>query len=689
MAYKPKKLDDKQLVSACQRRLDRASRFGESKLSRERKEIEGYYNGDYPVQTRDDDSSYVSLDVTNAVDAMTAQLLETFGAGSDIVTFKAQLAADTILARIATAYTEYQIFSLNNGLEIFSDVIHSGLKNRVSIAHVYWEPNVLETEHEVAGVPEEQWNELLNQPGIEPAGVPEMGMDEMTGQPTYSGKVKRTRNVGQVRIDPIPPEEFSVASRTKDLRRASYLNRRQILTLGDLVAAGHDPDIVYSIKGNGGDDLDMNQEAQARRNRTDDSFMTYMDEGEDEASREVTVDEDFIRIDKEGLGFQKIWHVIRVGDVLLKAEIVERLPFVLFRPIPLPFTFWGDCFAKRAIGAAKSKTQMMRGALNVTARASIPRFTVVKGALSNPRELVDPRPGGVVNINKAGAVEPLGQPPLPPQTFQVMQQADMDREDNTGISRLSQGLNKDAVSSQNSANMVEQLTTNSQVRQKIIARHFAMQFVKELYLEVYALCIENETDERIFEVAGEFVKVTPAEWAERKDVTVDMSLGYGDRERAANDLFALHKELSSDPSMARMYGEKRKYAVVKKALETRGWKDVNTFLDNPDDLPEPQQDPKVLAELEKLKKETEVMERKVAVHEQQFQFNAQLEQMKIGIQKQMDEMKLMLATRDEDRKDKLAEAKMDLDTAEFELTAANFASPDVERKATAILSPNA
>src|SRR3546814_12761821 len=93
---------------------------------------------------------------------------------------------------------------------------------------------------------------------------------------------------------------------------------------------------------------------------------------------------------------------------------------------------------------------------------------------------------------------------------------DSDREDTTGISRLSRGLDKKALSHQNSAGLVEQLTSNSQGRTKIIARNFALQFVSQLYLKVYQLVIENETEEKIIEIAGNFVPVTPAQWRSRR-----------------------------------------------------------------------------------------------------------------------------------------------------------------------------
>ena len=88
--------------------------------------------------------------------------------------------------------------------------------------------------------------------------------------------------------------------------------------------------------------------------------------------------------------------------------------------------------------------------------------------------------------------------------------------------------------------MVEQLATMSQQRQKIIARCFANNFVKPLFYEIYRLCVENETQERIFEVAGDYVAVDPASWVEQRDVVVELKLGYGEQDREAQKMMQLH-----------------------------------------------------------------------------------------------------------------------------------------------------
>ena len=55
---------------------------------------------------------------------------------------------------------------------------------------------------------------------------------------------------------------------------------------------------------------------------------------------------------------------------------------------------------------------------------------------------------------------PMPQQPLNPYVFQTLQLLQENLEENTGVSSLSTGMNKDAVSKQNSAALVEQLATS-------------------------------------------------------------------------------------------------------------------------------------------------------------------------------------------------------------------------------------
>jgi len=310
-----------------------------------------------------------------------------------------------------------------------------------------------------------------------------------------------------------------------------------------------------------------------------------------------------------------------------------------------------------------------------------PRYTVVKGGLTNPRELIDNRVGGIVNISRPDAIAPMPQSSLNPFIFQTIQMLDEDKEDTTGVSKISQGLNKDALSQQNSAAMVEQLATMSQQRQKIIARNFAVQFVKPLYSLVYELVCENESQERIVELSGSYVACDPRKWREKRDVAVELHLGYGEQEKEAQKYLALHTLMTSDPNLSKMYQQQNQYELASKIMELSGIKEVGNYLTNPQSLPEEGPDPAVEMQMQMAQKQLELQERQTALAETKAQVEAQISQMKIELEKAKVENTHAIQSDNLDLKEEQLRHKKLIDSAELVLA-------QQADEITAIASPN-
>jgi hypothetical protein len=311
--------------------------------------------------------------------------------------------------------------------------------------------------------------------------------------------------------------------------------------------------------------------------------------------------------------------------------------------------------------------------LDHTVITNNPRMMVVKGALQNPKELLENRVGGLVNVNRPDGLLPLPQAGLNPFVFQTIQLLDEDKEEVTGVSKLSQGMNKDAVSKQNSAAMMENLVSLSQQREKIIARNFANHFIKPLYLEVYRLVIAHEKKQKVMRVAGNFVPVNPQEWAEEVTCTVELKLGYGEQQMEAQKYMGVHAFLAQDPANARTYTEANRFAMQTKILEKMGIKDANLFLTDPKQLPPAQPDPFKV-------KEMQLEERKVATQESLAettakkvdataaleQMRAQLERMQIQVQEMEKNRALDIKEFAETSKAALAIRELDLVEKEME-----------------------
>lgn len=673
---KYKKMSDQEILVAIEKGVKESVGYHDSKLSRERQDVLEYFHGERPKPQHAGNSKYVSMDVYDAVESSKAVLLETFAAGSQIVDFTPQGPEDVIPARVATLYTDYVIHRQNNGYQIFSDIITDGLLARVGVAKVYWDKRETRTEEEFEGLTTEEFDALLTQPDIE---IDEYEVDDSG---LVSGAVYRIKDTSQVCIEPIPPEQFLISNRAKSITDAAFVAHRVEKTKSELVEDGYDRKIVEKLYDS--EEALYQEEKDARFSEMDDNSVGVDDDFQDQ-TKKVTVYEVYINLDTEGTGVAKLYKIIKAGNYILDREEVDRRPFIPFVPLPIPHSFYGSNFAKKIIPIQNARTVLMRGILDHTVITNNPRYQVVKGSLINPRELLDNRIGGVVNVTRPDGISPLMQASLNPFVFQTIQLLDEDKEDTTGISKLSQGLNKDAVSKQNSGAMVEQLVGLSQQRQKIIARNFANHFLIPLYLEVYRLVIENEDKQKIVELAGEWMEITPSRWSERLDVQVALKLGYGEQENEAKKYLALHQMLTSDPGIQPMYGIEQRYNMLRSFFESSGVKNVNDFLIPPQNIEPPQPDPVQMMQMEMQKKQMELQERQVMVAEAKAANDAKIDQMSQDMLRMKTMIDLMVKQREIERKEFDSTSRAEIAKTELDMLKANDPS---ETKQTQIISPN-
>jgi hypothetical protein len=652
--------------------------YYDSKLSNERKEVIDYYHGTKPNQFHSGSSKYISMDVYDAVESMKAVLLETFAAGNQIVRFAPQGEDDVQLAQVATDYCDYVVFRQNPGYQIFSTVITDGLLARVGVAKVYWEKNIEMVEEEFSSLTDDELDTIYASDDFEDVDA---DRDEDTF--LWSGTVSRKVNRSQVRIDPVPPEEFLVTPQATSLQDAQFVAHRTRKTLSELIKEGYDKKLVDSISAGDNSELTMDPEVLARFEEIGADRLNL--NGELQAqTREVIVYECYVYIDMEGDGIAKLYKVTKAGSVILDYERVDRKPFVHFTPLPIPHSFYGSNYAYKVIPTQNARTALVRGIIDHTMITNNPRMMVVKGALSNPKELIENRLGGIVNVSRPDGLAPLPQSSLNPFVFQTVQLLDEDKEEATGVSKLSQGLNKDAVSKQNSQAMVENLVSLSMQREKILARNFAYQFLTQLYLEVYRLVTANEREEKVLQIAGNFTRMYPSTWDERSDVMVEMKLGYGESEAEANKFLAYHQMMSQDPQMAPMYQAQNKYNVIRTILDKSGIKNTNDFITPPDQIPPPQPDPMAMKQMELQERQVASQEASVQAQVMKVQTTAEMQAMKIELDRMKFELDQFKAERDLERKEFDSTSRAAIAAEEVQM--AKTISGDNKK---AIISPNA
>ncbi|GAB5503424.1 portal protein [Pyruvatibacter sp.] len=649
---KNKAMAEEELVALLRRGIQEAVNYDNTNLSRERREHLDYYDGTLPKPLHKGDSKYVSQDVYDAVETLKAQLVEVFTGNRKPVRFAPEGDDDFQQALYATTAVTTTIQRLNPFYDISLDVIHDGLMNRNGIVKTYWDANEETVADDYENLTEDELDAILAEPDVVDLESISLNDDETA----FDATVIRQTSKQQVRIAPTPSEEFLISPNAKCLDTAELLAHRMKTTRSDLRKEGYPEHLINKI--GGGDEWSREDEPEyAERHKETSDLSDEFDESGQDALAPVTLYEVYRKIDMDGSGVARYWKITMAGQVILDKEETDGHPFIDFAPLRSPHRFWGNAFVKKVIPTQNARTYLTRSIINHALITNNPRWQVTKGGLVNFKEMTDNRLGGIVNVTRPDALSALPQPGLNPFVFQTISMLDEDKEETTGISRLSQGLNKDAISKQNSKDMVDSLVSNSQQRQKIMARNFA-EFLRKLYLRVYKLLIENADEEMMLEIAGEYIPVNPSSWSTRKDLIVEFTLGGGEIEKEAEKYQQLYQLLASDPAMVERFGPEQREALADEISERLGIPELGRFLIPVEEMPEPKPDPAQemamqaqMKELELRERQQALTERKQMAEEQRMANEHELEVMKLRSKIALDTDDQELAERQQDHKE--------------------------------------
>lgn len=590
---KADKLTDLQIATILEAGIGQSVGFAESKLAKEREKVQQAYDGLTPKRAHHGDSAYISHDVYEGVESMKAQLVDTFSANNRPVSFVPVKGEDVVGAKVRTDYCTDVIFNQNPGYKITNQVIHQGLTERNGIVKIWWEPRKKTEYFHLSDVTFDELSGYLAQ--YPDADVTEAVEDGAGGFKRVT--VKLTKDVSQTRIMVLAPEEFGISPMAKDIETADLVWDRQEMTHSELLKAGYPKEKVDQLQDNDKIWLSLDNERMTRFQETDDIIGTSAVNDDGQKSKRVcVVYECYTELDIEGTGEAQLYKVTKVGNTILDKEPVDRKPYIDFCPLPRPNAFWGHNYGLKLLSTQVARTYLMRGIINHTLTTNNPRLQVVKGSVLNPKELMENRFGGIVNVTRPDGIAPLPQAPLNSFVFSTIEMLKATKEEMTGISQLSQGLNKDAISKQNSGDMVHELITVSQVRQKIVARNFA-EFYRKLYTEVHRLTVENEDRQKVINVAGAWQPVDFTQWPEDAEMEVSFALGYGEQAKEAAKLATLGTALAQDPALSQWFTPKQHHYIAHKVLEISGYKDVDQMLAPFDQPTPPPPDPMQQAEI--------------------------------------------------------------------------------------------
>jgi len=643
------KITEEELVTRIRGELTESLGYMGDTISQQREQAMQYYYGLPFGNEVEGRSQFVDSTVQDTIEWIKPSLMRVFASGDEMVKFSPHGPEDVKMAEQASDYVNYVFTKDNPGWEILYSWFTDALLSKNGIVKVWWEDYEKEEREEYHNLDEVSLMAIISDDDVE---VIEHTEITEGGQPYHDLVIKRKDYDGRIKIENVPPSEFLINREAKSISDARFVCHRVLKTLSELREMYPEKDLdVEDLKGASEDMTDFSTE-RLERFQYDKSAKYWEGWGDatygEDGLRTYWLHESYLQTDYNDDGITELRKVCTVGSTVLANEEIDNIPFVSLTPVKIPHKFYGLSMADLVMDLQLMKSTLMRNLMDNMYNQNFGRYAVLEGQ-ANLDDLLTQRPGGVVRVKSPNAVTPLATPSLEPYTFQMLEYLDGVRESRAGVSRMSQGMNENALTSHTTATAVNAVMSAAQSRVELVARNFAETGVKDLMIRIYELLYKNQDKERMVMLRNEWVPVRPDVWKDKSDCTVSVALGNGNKDQQMMHLsqmlqFAGEAMKGGLPivSMQNMYN------LGASLVKAMGFQNVDDYLTNPEMLPPKQkeQDPAEQAKLleaqvkkEELKikaAEVQIKAQKIQQEYQKLQVDTSLKQQEINLEREQN-----------------------------------------------------
>ena len=597
-------VDLEQLQGVLKGELDDAQDFIDA-LGEDRNKATRYYLGDEPASKSNLQSEFISTDVRDSVLYMMPSLMRTFFGTKKVVEFVPTGPEDIPLAEQQTDYINYVIQEKNPGFHVLYDAFKDALVRKTGFVKAYWDDSITANTYDYTGLNREQYMALVSDPDVEIVEEnityeKQIIIDQLTGEEveqefpvSYDVVIKRVKHKDQVVIEAIPPEEVLISRDARDIKTSPYVAHRMLKSVSDLIAMGYEKDFIENNVSSDADFDSAEWNAEEARQPYADVYGTTRS---DSSGDGVLYIEHYLFYDLDGDGIAERIRVCTLGGSLTVANVMQwdDLPIVMFCPDPEPHTAIGTSIADYVMPLQRAKSQIMRDTLDSLGHSIFPRYGVVEGQV-NIDDVLNSDIGQPIRMRAPGMVQPFSVPFVGAAAFPVLEYLDEAKEQRTGVSKASMGMNADALQSTTKA-AVSATMSAAQGRLEMIARLFAEEGLTDLFRLVNRLIVKHQDQAEMVRLNNKFVPIDPRVWDAEKDIVCNVAITHtSDEERVSTLLSVAGKQeqimaqLGVDNPMVtpQMYAN-----TLQKIIEMAGFKDASQFV-NANFPPLPPEPPKV------------------------------------------------------------------------------------------------
>lgn len=609
-----KQMDDTELEGMIGQEIADAVSYIDSDLSPIRAMATRYYRGDPFGNEEEGRSQVVAMETRDTISAMLPSLMRVFFSTENVVEFVPRGPEDVKNSSQATDYANYVFGNDNNGFMTAYATFKDALARKCGIMEAVWEESEDVRIEEYSGLDDQTLQMLMQEPedGVEfkimvsyPDEDAMMAMqqmqpqvDPMTGMPVemppamlHDVEIKRIVKSGRIRINSVAPEELLLSRQALDFENAPIIGRRKMASVAELISMGYDEDEVTEYVGSS--DLADNEENLARHSLNNQQFSG---ESANPMEQRVLYCEVYVRVDYDGDGLPELRKICTMGPSYeVKRNLPSAyIPFVAFPCDPEPHTSPLEAGSIFDIthDIQEIKSEILRNTLDSLAQSIHPRTAIVEGQV-NIDDVLNNETGAVIRMRAPNMVQTFAQPFVGQAAFPMLDYVDSIKEDRTGMSKASMGLNADALQSSTRA-AVNATISASQGRIELTSRLLA-EGMKTLFKKILFLTVTHQDKARMIRLRNEWVQIDPRSWDTSMDVTVNIGLGNGDTNEklmALTTIAAKQQEALTQLGVMNPLVTAQQYSrTLRKIVELSGFKDASMYFNEiPEDWkPEPQQ----------------------------------------------------------------------------------------------------
>jgi hypothetical protein len=537
-----------------------------------------------PIGNEVEDRSQIVLpELRDTVEWIMPTLMRMFVGSGKPVQFDPESPNDDDQAEIETEVVNHVFMKQNPGFFILHDFFKDALLLRNGYVNTYWLKErkssvesytglteielamLLQTEDEIEVLEQKEKVEVIDGP---------MGMQQ---QISFDIKLRRTRQVGRICVECVPPEEMRISPQARHgLDESPFAEHERKVPRSDLREMGFDSDVIDSITVAQPSWLDL---IELARNEVTDQLSE--EEPSDPASQLVTLRTVFIRVDYDGDGIAELRRVMVGGDKILDNDEVEEVSYSYCSPIRMPHRHVGISYYDLLYDLQVIKTTLFRQALDNIYISNNQRVAV-NWKQVNVQDLLTSRPGGIIRVDGpvADNIMPFVQPSnLMQQILPAMEYCDLQREMRTGIGKDTMGVDADALQDVTKGGQLAAMSAAA-MKVELVARLLA-EGVKEVFTKIHKLLMRHQDKPMTLRLTDRWVDVNPGDWRERTQVSVNVGLGSGNREEARANLMMLAQMQEKVASFG-LVGPKQAYETFKVGSHLLGYENPTQFAMDPD-----------------------------------------------------------------------------------------------------------